>query len=453
MIIYISNSIFLLLKGEFDFNVNSKLHPDLDIKISEVILLLLSFYTRHNLTNVALINLLQMINLILGIKCIPETYFKFMKLCKSVGEESFDYTKQYYCQSCKIFIGLELNGNVCLNCTTKNIKYFVTTNIMQQVKDIISKNFNAITEFKKRIKSDNMINDISKAKFVTETQDKNYTISFNLDGIATFKSNIKKSLWPIIITINDLPPKLRFLNKNCIIAGLWLDIGDPVMDIFLRPFCEYMQILSKTGVLIRNQICKIKCVCCCTDSVARCKILNFKQFNGHYGCTYCKQTPKSVPVKNGRQLRYTFEELIELRTLTEHLSFMKEAHVSKKSIFGVKGLTPLICIPDFDFTKCLPVDYMHAIMLGIVKTVTDLWLDSKNNNNPYYIGRKQNQINQRILNIKPYTEMSQYPRDIHCRAQWKSHEWENWLLYFLSSSLLGMLILLYLRMFDLQAAP
>lgn len=429
------NILLLFFKENCD--ANSKLHPDLDIKISEVILLLLSYYTRHNLTNVALINLLQLINLILGVKCIPETYFKFMKLCKTVGEESFDYTKQYYCQNCKIFLGSEFNVKICSNCTQKKVKYFVTTNIVQQIKDIIIKNFMAITEFKKRIKNDNLINDISKANFVTEAQDKEFTISFNLDGIATFKSNIKKSLWPIIVTINDLPPRLRFLNKNCIIAGLWLDNGDPVMDIFLKPFCESMKILNKIGVLIHNKICKIKCVCCCADSVARCKILNFKQFNGYFGCTYCKQSPESVPVKSGRQLRYTFKELSELRSLTDHLELMREAHVSKKSIFGVKGLSPLICIPDFDFTKCLPVDYMHAIMLGLVKTVTDLWLDSKNNNKPYYIGRKLNQINERILSIKPFTEMSQYPRDIHCRALWKSHEWENWLLYFMSSCLLG----------------
>lgn len=362
-----------------------------------------------------------------------------MKECKNIATESFEYTKQYYCQQCKLYLGSEHDEKICSNCSSGKKKFFVTTNITQQLRDIICKNFKAISDFKNSIIEDNIFNDISKAKFIQDLQDHDFTISFNLDGIATFKTNVKKALWPIIVTINDLPPKLRFLNKNCIIAGLWLDSGDPVMEVFLKPFCKVMKIFSNPGILIRNEICKIKCVCCCVDSVARCKILNFTQFNGYFGCTYCKQSPRSISIKNGRQLRYTSEELIELRTLTEHLEFMKEAHISKKSVYGVKGLSQLICIPDFDFTKCLPVDYMHAVMLGVVKTATELWLDSKNSNKAYYIGRKIKEINVRISKIRPFTEMSQYPREITCRAQWKAHEWENWLLYILPVTVLGII--------------
>lgn len=424
--------------------MNMKLHPDLDVKISDVMLLILVFYTRHNLTNIALVDLLQIINIMFGVNRLPKTYATFMKQCGHISRDTFKYQKHFYCQNCKLYLGTEKERKICSNCSTVKQNYFVTNNIIQQLRDILTKNWEAIKTFKASLNRNNFINDISNGKFVKHLEGTKFTLSFNLDGIATFKSNIRRSLWPIIITINDLPPKLRFLNKNCIIAGLWLDYGEPVMDIFLKPFCETMKQISSAGIQIKNEICRIKCVCCCVDSVARCKILNAMQFNGKFGCTYCKQSPERTSLVNGRtQLRYVFKEIVELRSLSDHLDSMKEAHISKRPVFGVKGLSCLVSIPDFDLTQCLPVDYMHALMLGVVKTVNDLWLDTKNNKKPYYIGNRIKSINARIDGIHPFTELSHYPRDINCRSQWKAHEWETWLLYISPVCLLDILQKVY----------
>jgi hypothetical protein len=45
---------------------------------------------------------------------------------------------------------------------------------------------------------------------------------------------------------------------------------------------------------------------------------------------------------------------------------------------GVKGYSPLHILPDFDVVKCVPVDYMHCVLEGVLKKLLHLWIDSTN---------------------------------------------------------------------------
>ena len=44
------------------------------------------------------------------------------------------------------------------------------------------------------------------------------SLSFNTDGVPIFNSS-KCSLWPILATVNELPPKLR--RTPVLLVGLW----------------------------------------------------------------------------------------------------------------------------------------------------------------------------------------------------------------------------------------
>lgn len=118
---------------------------------------------------------------------------------------------------------------------------------------------------------------------------------------------------------------------------------------------------------------------------------------------------------------------------------MRESEITKEIIFGVRGITPLIEIPNFDVSSCTPVDFMHAVCLGSVKYLTEIWFGSKNNKMDYYLGLKTKLINKRLTQINPYSEISRYPREITERNQWKANEWLNWLLYYSNPSLIQIL--------------
>ena len=38
----------------------------------------------------------------------------------------------------------------------------------------------------------------------------------------------------------------------------------------------------------------------------------------------------------------------------------------------------LFSLPDFDIVNNNPIDYMHCVLLGVVRTLILLWFDSKN---------------------------------------------------------------------------
>lgn len=128
---------------------------------------------------------------------------------------------------------------------------------------------------------------------------------------------------------------------------------------------------------------------------------------------------------------------------------MRQAELSNEPVLGIKGICSLIKLPSFNFESSLPVDFMHSVCLGTVKYIVDIWLNSKNNRQEFYLGLKIKQIDIRLMNIRPYSEISRYPREITQRHQWKANEWLNFLLYFSNPSLLGLLPEIYFKNFQL----
>lgn len=93
----------------------------LDISKKETILIIMTYFMRHNLSKIALLDLLKLINLIIGIQSLPESHYKFMKYCT----QPFEFSKQYYCSKCKLFFGHIIDENllknfVCSNAQVKN---------------------------------------------------------------------------------------------------------------------------------------------------------------------------------------------------------------------------------------------------------------------------------------------------------------------------------------------
>ena len=53
-------------------------------------------------------------------------------------------------------------------------------------------------------------------------------------------------------------------------------------------------------------------------------------------------------------------------------------------VYGVKGSCVLHRIPGFDTIVCCPVDYMHCVLLGVVRRLMSLWFKSNNHGSDWY---------------------------------------------------------------------
>lgn len=72
--------------------------------------------------------------------------------------------------------------------------------------------------------------------------------------------------------------------------------------------------------------------------------------------------------------------------------YMFVSHLSSKfhtslsqAVFGVKGISPLCELQHFDIIQGNPIDYMHCVLLGVVRKIFTLWFDSSNHSKEWYV--------------------------------------------------------------------
>lgn len=114
-------------------------------------------------------------------------------------------------------------------------------------------------------------------------------VLFLIDGAPV--GNTKKSLWPIYVTINELPPEVR--PKHMILVGLYYGSKEPNQLFFLKPFVDEANQLSRdcftwlyNGCNVTSKVIPLIAI---ADSAARSKLLNMQAFGAYYGCTFCYQ--------------------------------------------------------------------------------------------------------------------------------------------------------------------
>ena len=113
---------------------------------------------------------------------------------------------------------------------------------------------------------------------------------------------------------------------------------------------------------------------------------------------------------------------------------------------GVLGLSWLGSLQYYDMAKGTGIDYMHCCLLGVVRKLLGLMLDSKNHDRKCYIGKSV-----RLLDstIKAIDEISRAARPLSDRKHWKASEFRSFLLYYSLPVLHGILDAEYFLHFSL----
>lgn len=82
-----------------------------------------------------------------------------------------------------------------------------------------------------------------------------------------------------------------------LLAGVWYSKDKPTMTTFLKPIVEEINSLYTQGLVISTPDGKQTLLCvllmCAVDLPARAIVLNMKQYNGMYGCSFCYDTGKT----------------------------------------------------------------------------------------------------------------------------------------------------------------
>ncbi|XP_077551275.1 uncharacterized protein LOC144164922 [Haemaphysalis longicornis] len=270
------------------------------------------------------------------------------------------------------------------------------------------------------------------------------TLTINTDGSPLFKST-NASIWPIQFFVNELPFSSQ--TEHTVLAGLWFGHKHPDMLLFMTKFVEEVkavgELMWKCGSAELRS--KVYPVCVCVDAPARAAVGNHTQFNGQFGCPWCLACGK---LDNKRRLYLETEPSVQ-RTTEGVQRDAKLAMQLDTPVNCVKGPSPLTNLPYLDLVWCYTVEYMHCVLLGVVRQFTEYWVDSVNSDEDYYIGQPSTlqAVSKRLLRIRPPHHITRLPRTLRVRCFWKAHEWRNWLLFYCLPCCWGILPPVYLKHF------
>lgn len=424
------------------------LYPGSVISQAQAFLLLLNFIIRFTLTNECVQALLELMDILFP-NTLPKSRYLLYKNLK-IGS---DYCKVHlFCENCLGYIGV-YNGiqehQECPGCSTdidtektfKNGCFFLCMSIESQLRELLPQ-FQEQLVMKSVVLQNPDLTCPLNGRVMREyyergsITDQDITLLMNCDGAPVFKSS-NRAIWPIQLTVNEIHGAPA---ANKILAGLWFYSEKPSNHVLFKPFVEELAQLGRDGFSWGLPVRKSKAfmVCCTSDACARPILRNAMQFNGAYGCDFCTQRGERIVRGGGFSRIYTFEPNVPLRTAE---SFREDAlrgscvHPSR----GVKGVSELMLLPNFDMVRGFVPDYLHCVCYGVMRMLFTLWFDSSNHNERFYIGTRIPEIDARLQQLRPPSEIQRVSNSITDRGRWKASEFRSFLLFYSMIILEGIL--------------
>ncbi|XP_043233095.1 uncharacterized protein LOC122387207 [Amphibalanus amphitrite] len=362
------------------------------ISSEELVSLVLSFGLRHGLSNSAMTDLVELMNVISSSSCeMPPTRYLMMKSIASRHERrSF----HYYCinEKCRAYV--KADQEMCDYCGTpfsmkeakKEGHFFIHLSLADQLRDLletgyISKNLLRNERQRSRI-SDIVDGELYKKHSLLGKGDLSaLSISWNFDGLLVHETS-GASAWPVLATVNELRPEVR--KDQMLMCGIWYGRSKPLWSTMCQPFVDELTSLSTHGLnwvhpTDGTKVTKVIPLMTMCDSPARCMVQAIHQFNGEYGCTWCLQAGTRVATGHGFCRAYPYEEDVPQRTNQSLIRHGQRALTSMdKHYKGVTSVSPLHLLPpcvELDLVNGFPVDYMHCVLLGVTRQLFCLWFE------------------------------------------------------------------------------
>ena len=384
-----------------------------------------------------------------------------IELCKPLQGKDIHVTKFILCKLCKKEFTISTDFD----------NFFVLIDIEFQIRTLLSDNSilqllceNSFQKDQSNNSCQNVIRDGDDTKrykncknsFQIEDNQETVILSFNgnVDG-AKMLNNSKKSLWPIQLTINELPIRIRF--AILILAGLWYAPKEPhpdLMNLYLKYLTKSLRKLYYTGINFimpdgESVLFRFFLFTLAVDSKARPVMQNRFQYNGRFGCSWCYKVGKSV----NNYIKYPEDGLFsDERSHKEYLKDIEAVKRLKKStkarlkrvigIRGVKGSSILTKIPIFDCVWGFSLEYMHAILIGVTQQLWEHW-------SSIFPANSVKKVNDRLTKLKPSRQVHRLPVETKGDRTWNASDWEYWLLFFSVVCLDGILNEKYMQSYIL----
>ncbi|CAH0563111.1 unnamed protein product [Brassicogethes aeneus] len=236
-------------------------------------------------------------------------------------------------------------------------------------------------------------------------------IGINIDGLPLAKSS-SSQVYPILGVINFKG------EKNVFLIGIYHGYEKPKdFNEFLLDFVHEATDLITNGLKIHQKIYQFKISMFLFDAVAKSSVLYIKGHSGYHSCSKCTQEGDYI------QDRVCFPEF--KFTKRTHESFVTKMYPEHHT-----GTSILLTIPNIDIITDVPLDYMHLVLLGVVKKLLcGIWCTGPP---PHKFSSLQiKNVSDLLENLKSFipSEFARKPRSLKEVKRWKATEYRQFFLY------------------------
>lgn len=282
--------------------------PNLQTTKAQAILLILTYVVAARLSWNQVDGLLKLVNGLFGCEVLPATKYMLRKLWNLKQSRFLKF--HYFCKTCTSYLGAgffstkrdkKLKCEVCHQSFTigqlvSNGSFYFIFDIRSQLQRVIAQTseelYKSLKEWQSTLHSH--YTDITDGKLYQRVRQSlalswsDITMSFNTDGAVVFKS-AKHSMWPIQLTVNELPVMTRW--QHILLGGLWFSKKHPPLHLLIKSFVkEFNNIGHITWCHGSERIHSfLYTIFCFVDSPARAVLLNMKQYNGYQSCSWCME--------------------------------------------------------------------------------------------------------------------------------------------------------------------
>ncbi|KAJ8687362.1 hypothetical protein QAD02_023156 [Eretmocerus hayati] len=450
------------------------------LSVKDVIVMVQTLAVRFQLSDEASLKFMQLFKLCAGPKMKDINLSKYLIAQVFHAQNSEKITYVYYCQECRkriILVKPQRKSSkkeiTCESCAKKNElsasspNYFISIDFKYQL-EILLRNeqflemiMGTLARRHDLIRQDDICDfDDGKlfGKIISSITLEPATFilfyDFGTDGAPLTRSG-KRGFWPLQVTLNDLPPKLRL--RFVLLLGVLLTPTEPTNDLinlFLTPFITQLRYLYYSGISVDYKGTKIRLRFCPlnipVDSVCRPIMQNRIQHSGYAGDNWCYhpgihfyQLGMRYPILEiDPELRTHESHLRDIQLVEEKLRVRNAGNVRTKrpknsketTSMGVKGPTVLLRIPHHDIVWSFSYEYLHGSCLGIDPQIWNLWRDFEK-----LSATDIKAIQVRLKNIRPNRAIHRLQLPISDRKKWKASLIKSWILYYSLPCLYGIL--------------
>ena len=245
-------------------------------------------------------------------------------------------------------------------------------------------------------------------------------IQINVDGLPISKSSTR-SFWPILCRL--VSPNLG----DTFLVGLYCGLSKPTnVQDFLSHFLADLQNLSDQGIIIHGKKYNLSIHSIVCDAPARQYLKCIKSHTAYSACERC--TVHGIHYHGTRYISTN----CELRSDTSFRSLKHKSHHSFSETTKQPIVSPLCCT-SIDMVNDFPLDYMHLVLLGVVRKFLKIWLGIDVGKS---LIRKMHRTviaemnnRQALFSLSVPTEFQRRPRSFAFAAQFKASEFRTFLCY------------------------